>query len=136
MARVDFITGLHTSTKRDYLGRVTSDDKAACAEVAIKYGKDYWDGDRKYGYGGYKYDGRWKPVAEKIVEHYKLKPDASILDVGCGKGFLLYEISRLLPKATVAGIDISEYGIQNAKEEIRPFLKSPVQTNCLSRQII
>jgi ubiquinone/menaquinone biosynthesis C-methylase UbiE len=98
-------------------------DKAECAEVAVRFGRDYWDGDRKYGYGGYRYDGRWRPVAEGMAEHYSLKPDARILDVGCGKGFLLYEFTQVLPQAQVAGIDISQYGIENAKEEVRPFLR-------------
>ncbi len=123
MAYVDFIMGLHKSTKRDYVQRVVEYDKAECAEVATKFGKDYWDGDRKYGYGGYKYDGRWRAIAEAMVKHYKLKPDAKILDVGCGKGFLLYEFMQVLPKAQVTGIDISSYGIENAKPEVKPFLQ-------------
>src|SRR5450432_2902882 len=115
MAYIDFITELHKSTKRDYVKRVMDHPKAKCAEVAIQYGKDYWDGERQYGFGGYTYDGRWAPVAKKLVDHYRLKPDCRILDVGCGKGFLLYELSRLLPKAQVSGIDISEYAIAHAK---------------------
>ena len=64
-------------------------------KVAKKYGVDYWDGNRKYGYGGYKYiPGRWKNVAIKIIEKFKLKNNSYILDVGCGKGFLLYEIKK------------------------------------------
>lgn len=123
MAYVDFIMKLHKSTKRDYLQRVNEFDKADCAEVAIKYGKDYWDGDRRYGYGGYRYDGRWKPVAEAMIKHYRLGPKSKILDVGCGKGFLLYEFKQLLPECEVAGIDISQYAIENAKEEVKPYLK-------------
>ena len=57
MTYIDFIGSLHTATRRDYLERVTSHDKAACAEIAIQFGKDYWDGDRQFGYGGYRYDG-------------------------------------------------------------------------------
>ncbi len=123
MAYIDFMTKLHTSTKRDYLKRVTEHDKAECAEIAIQYGKDYWDGERHLGFGGYHYDGRWRPVAEEMVKHYKLKAGASILDVGCGKGFLLYEFTQVLPDVKVAGIDISKYAIEHAKEEIKPFLK-------------
>lgn len=123
MAEVDFITALHKSTKRDYLGRVNAHDKAECAEVALQWGRDYWDGERHLGYGGYRYDGRWGPVAAAIAEHYRLPPDARILDVGCGKGFLLYEFTRVLPDAEVTGIDISEYAITHAKEEIKPRLQ-------------
>ena len=122
MAYVDFIVKLHTGTKRDYLERVVQHNKAKCAEVAIQYGKDYWDGDRMYGFGGYRYDGRWRPVAEDMARHYGLKAGDKILDVGCGKGFLLYEFTQAIPGVTVAGIDISQYAIDNAKEEVKPFL--------------
>lgn len=123
MAYIDFVSELHKSTKRDYIGRVVSDNKAECAVVAKRYGYDYWDGDRKYGYGGYHYDGRWKSVAEKIVRYYNLKPGQSVLDVGCGKAYLLYEISKLVPNLIVKGIDISQYALQNAKEEIKDNLQ-------------
>ncbi len=122
MAFVDFLSSHHNRTSRDYLARVTQVDKAACAEVAIQYGYDYWDGDRAFGYGGYVYDGRWYGVAERMARHYGLAEDARILDVGCGKGFLLYEFTRVLPRCTVAGLDISRYAIDNAKQEVRPRL--------------
>lgn len=123
MPRVDFIEKVHTSSKRDYLARVNEADKAHCAEVALRWDKDYWDGERRYGYGGYRYDGRWRAVAEAMVKHYGLKPGASILDVGCGKGFLLYEFGQVLPGAKLAGLDVSRYALEHAKEEVRPFLK-------------
>lgn len=122
MAYLDFINRVHKSTKRNYLERVTQADKAECAELAVRFDRDYWDGDRKTGYGGYRYDGRWKVVAEEMTAHYRLPPDARILDVGCGKGFLLYDFTQVLPRAKVAGIDISEYALRNSKEEVRPFL--------------
>ena len=118
----NIITPLHKQTKRDYVGRMV-DDKIKCSEIARKYDYDYWDGNRKYGYGGYKYDGRWSVVAEKMIELYDLKNDAKILDVGCGKGFLLYELKKLLPEAEVVGIDISTYALMNAKDEIKPYLR-------------
>ena len=123
MAYIDFIGKLHTSTKRDYVQRVVDHDKAECAEVAIQWGKDYWDGDRRYGYGGMRYDGRWRSTAEAIAKHYGLKAGDKILDVGCGKAFLLYEFTQVVPGVQVAGLDLSVYGIENAKEEVRPFLK-------------
>jgi protein-L-isoaspartate(D-aspartate) O-methyltransferase len=119
---VEFITQLHTSTKRDYVGRVTEFPKGECAKVARQWGKDYWDGPRQYGYGGYKYDGRWRPVAEKMARHYGLKAGDKILDIGCGKAFLLYEFTQVVPGIEVAGLDISEWGINDAKEEIRDKL--------------
>jgi len=123
VANVDFVTRVHTATTRNYLTRVVEDDKAACSEVALQWGKDYWDGDRRYGYGGFRYDGRWRGVAEQMVRHYGLRPGASILDVGCGKGFLLYEFTQVLRGAEVAGLDISEYAIAHAKEEVKAFLR-------------
>lgn len=122
MAYVDFISKLHKKTQRDYVRRVVEADKAECAAVAKKFGREYWDGDRKYGYGGYTYDGRWRVVAEEMAAHYNLQPGQKVLDVGCGKGFLLYELTQVVPGIEVAGIDISQYAIDNAKEEIRPYL--------------
>ena len=122
MAYIDFVSDLHKATKRDYLGRVNEADKADCAIVAKQYGYDYWDGDRKYGYGGYKYDGRWHSVAEKMAEYYRLKSGMKILDVGCGMAHLLYEFTQVVPGVEVTGFDISEYAIEHAKEEIRDRL--------------
>lgn len=123
MPYVDFISPLHKKTKRDYLARVNEFPKAEAARIACEFGKDYWDGDRKVGYGGMKYDGRWRVVAENMVKHYGLKPGDKILDIGCGKSFLLYEFTQVLPGVEVRGLDISAYGIENAKEEVRPFLQ-------------
>jgi len=103
---LNIVTGLHKKTKRDYLGRMT-DDKIACSKIARRYDKDYWDGQRRFGYGGYIYDGRWETVVRQLIENYKLPKDARILDVGCGKGYLLYEFKKLLPHAYVRGFDIS-----------------------------
>ena len=118
---VNIINLLHKNTKRQYLPRM-QDDKVHCMEVAKKYDQDYWDGDRRYGYGGYKYDGRWKPVAQRIIDTYQLSEDAKILDVGCGKAFLLYELHKFLPNAEICGFDISEHGIADAPEKIRKNL--------------
>jgi SAM-dependent methyltransferase len=122
MAYVDFIMQLHNSTARNYLERVVDYDKAECATVAKQFGKDYWDGDRRYGYGGYRYDGRQRPMAEEMARHYDLKPGDKILDVGCGKGFLLYEFTQVVPGVEITGIDVSQYALDNSKEEVKPFL--------------
>lgn len=115
------VTPLHKRTTRDYLARMV-DDKIHCMGVAKQYGFDYWDGDRRYGYGGYSYDGRWEPVARKLIETYGLTDSSRILDVGCGKAFLLYEIRKLLPGCEITGFDSSQYAIANAKPEIRDRL--------------
>lgn len=119
MAYVDFVSGLHSATKRDYISRVISDNKAECAKVAKEYGYDYWDGDRKYGYGGYRYDGRWRSVAQKLADYYHLKSGQRVLDVGCGMAHLLYELTQVVSGIVVDGIDISQYALEHAKEEIR-----------------
>ena len=119
MAYIDFVSELHKSTKRDYIGRITSADKAECAKIAKEYGYDYWDGDRKYGYGGYRYDGRWRSVARRLAEHYQLKPGQKVLDIGCGMAHLLYELTQEVPGLVVKGIDISQYALEHAKEEVR-----------------
>lgn len=123
MAFVDFVTRVHAPTKRDYVSRVTSVDKAQVAEKALKYDLDYWDGDRDVGYGGYHYDGRWRAVADAMVDHYGIKAGDRILDVGCGKGFLLYEFTQVVPGVEVAGLDISAYAIANAKDEVKDCLQ-------------
>lgn len=116
----DFVTKLHTGTNRDYLARMV-DDKVHCMLKAKEYEADYWDGDRRYGYGGYRYmPGRWKPVAQAMIDAYGLKPGARILDVGCGKAYLLYELAQL--GMDVHGFDISRHGLADAKEEIRDTL--------------
>jgi len=119
---LNIITSLHKKSPRKYIERM-NDDKVYCSEKAREYGAEYWDGDRRFGYGGYKYDGRWEAVAKAFIGQYRLPDKAKILDVGCGKGFLLYEFKKLLPEATIIGIDVSDYALQNAKEEVKPFIK-------------
>ena len=119
---VSITTALHESSNREYLPRMV-DDKANCMIIAKQYEKDYWDGDRRYGYGGYSYmAGRWKPVAEALIQNYSLTNESSVLDVGCGKGYLLFELKLLLPGLRVAGLDISEHGLADAPKEIKDSL--------------
>jgi SAM-dependent methyltransferase len=119
--KLELFTPLHRRTKRNYIERMVN-DKVHCMIKAKEYEFDYWDGDRKYGYGGYKYDGRWKSVAEQLIKIYGLKPNAKILDVGCGKAHLLYELKLLLPQAELVGFDISKHGLADAPEGIRSSL--------------
>jgi len=118
----NFVTPLHTSTTRDYLTRMI-DEKVHCMKISKQYDKDYWDGDRRYGYGGYKYmPGRWKPVAEQLINTYNLTSNSKVLDIGCGKGYLIHEIKLLIPDIDIIGIDSSSYALVHAKDEIKPFL--------------
>lgn len=112
---------LHKKTQRKYIDRMV-DEKIHCMEKAKEYEFDYWDGDRKYGYGGYKYDGRWEPIAKDLIEEYSLTNESKILDVGCGKAFLLYELKKLLPGIKVKGFDISHHALKEAKEEVKEEL--------------
>lgn len=132
MAEIDFMSALHKSTKRDYLARVNDPEfpKAKAAELAKKFDFDYWDGDRRICYGGYRYmEGRWEKVARAMAEHYQLPENAKILDIGCGKGFLLYDFLKVLPNAEIYGIDSSSYALNNSKEEIRDRLSLGNATN-------
>src|SRR5438105_4876400 len=110
---VNFIAPNHNRTKRNYV-RVPLEEKPACAEIAKKFEKDYWDGDRKHGYGGYRYDGRWVDFAKRLIDHYKLTNSSKILDIGCGKAFQLLALHKLLPGAKVVGIDVSRYALETA----------------------
>lgn len=92
--------------------------------MARSFDREFFDGDRLNGYGGYCYHPRfWQKTVERIRDYYGLAPNASILDVGCGKGFMLHDFRTLMPMATVAGVDISSYAIENAMEGMKPFLR-------------
>ena len=122
MAYIDFLSLVHKATKRDYLARVNDPEfpKAKAAELAKQWGHDYWDGDRRINYGGYKYmEGRWEKVARAMADHYRIKPGDKILDVGCGKGFLMFDWTKVVPGVEMYGIDISTYAIDNIKEEMK-----------------
>lgn len=91
--------------------------------LAMRFGREYFDGTRQQGYGGYVYNGWFKPVVARFIEHYQLPANASVLDVGCAKGFMLYDFMQALPAGRVAGIDISEYAISQAMSEVKPFVQ-------------
>ena len=132
MSEIDFMSVLHKSTHRDYLARVNDTEfpKAKAAELAKKFDFDYWDGDRRICYGGYSYlEGRWEKIARAMNDHYKLPRNPKILDIGCGKGYLLYDFLKVVPEAEIYGIDISSYAIQNSKPEVRDRLHFGSATN-------
>jgi cyclopropane fatty-acyl-phospholipid synthase-like methyltransferase len=86
--------------------------------LAMKFGIEYFDGTREQGYGGYRYDGRWIPIAEDIVDHFRLKAGDRLLDVGCGKGFLVKDLMKVCPGLEVFGLDVSDYAVTNCEPEV------------------
>ena len=91
-------------------------------EIAKRFGREYFDGDRGQGYGGYRYDGRWVPIAERMRDFYGLAAGDLILDVGCAKGFLLHDLRAVIPGVHVAGLDVSAYAVERAMDDVRPFV--------------
>jgi len=116
MAEVDLLRSL-PATKRNIQKRLDGKDLAVVA-VAKQFGEMYWDGPREYGYGGYSYDGRWRSVARDIIEHFDLKAGQKVLDVGCGKGFLVKDLMLECPGLEVFGVDISGYALEMAPKEL------------------
>lgn len=113
----------YPKTKRDVSARgasKTEEDRA----IARQFGKEFFDGDRKTGYGGFSYQARfWQPVIPTFKEHFGLGEKSSVLDVGCAKGFMLHDMKELIPGIEVSGIDVSDYAIENAYPTVRPHLK-------------
>lgn len=112
---VDLLRSLPKKTTRNVAARKAS--KTANRELALKFGREYFDGTREQGYGGYRYDGRWVPVARDIVAHFGLRPGDKVLDVGCAKGFLVKDLMAVRPGLEVFGVDISEYALLNCEPE-------------------
>lgn len=113
---VNLLRALPQKTKRNVTARKAA--KAENREIALKFGREYFDGPREQGYGGYHYDGRWVPVARDIVAHFDLKPGDRVLDVGCAKGFLVKDLLAACPGLEVFGLDISEYALMHCEPEV------------------
>ncbi len=112
------IQSIHRSTSRDYLARMVK-EKPARVEIAKRFDREFFDGDRAHGYGGYRYDGRWRPVAQRLVSEYGLAKGARVLDVGCGKGFLLRDFRELRSDLDVRGFDVSSYAVGHAEDAVK-----------------
>lgn len=114
MAEVELLKALPKG-KRNVKARETAKTEEHI-RISREYGEMYFDGPREYGYGGYWYDGRWKPVAQDIIDHFGLKPGDRVLDVGCAKGFLVKDLLALGIDAY--GIDISRYALMHCEPEV------------------
>jgi SAM-dependent methyltransferase len=119
MAEIDLMDR-YPKTKRPITERSQASEEDRV--LARRFGREYFDGTRQQGYGGYVYNGWFKPVVQRFIEHYRLRPDAAVLDVGCAKGFMLHDFKEALPRCTVAGIDISEYATSEALPDVKPFI--------------
>lgn len=98
---------------------VTEEDRT----ISRKFGKEYFDGERKHGYGGFSYHPRfWTETVKLFKEYYKLQENSQILDIGCGKGFMIKDFLTLLPKARIEGIDISDYAIEHAHPDVKDYV--------------
>jgi ubiquinone/menaquinone biosynthesis C-methylase UbiE len=116
MAEVDLLRRL-PKTKRDIRARFLAKTEERVA-IACEFGETYFDGRREYGYGGYRYDGRWIPVAEDIIRHFGLKAGNRVLDVGCAKGFLVKDLMKVCPGLEAFGLDVSEYALTHCEREV------------------
>ena len=113
----------YPKTKRNLEERVASKTEAD-RSIARQFGREFFDGDRNHGYGGYNYSARfWQPVVPSFQSHWGLSKDSSLLDVGCAKGFMIFDLTQLIPGINVKGIDISEYAIANAVEDMKPHVQ-------------
>jgi ubiquinone/menaquinone biosynthesis C-methylase UbiE len=118
----------YPKSKRDLSGRLESKSETV-RTIARKFGKEFFDGDREHGYGGFNYHSRfWQPVIPDFIRHFDLNESSSLLDIGCAKGFMLYDLLRALPQINARGVDISKYAIEHAKEEVKPLLSKACAT--------
>lgn len=115
MAEINLLSR-YPKSKRNVKARVGNKEENRA--LAMKFGQEYFDGTREQGYGGFRYDGRWIPIAEDIVRHFSLKSGHRVLDVGCAKGFLVKDLMKVCPGLEVFGIDISEYAVMNCEPEV------------------
>lgn len=98
----------------------TAEDRA----LARRFDKEFFDGERRQGYGGYTYNPRfWQPAIPAFQRHFGLTAESSVLDVGCAKGFMMHDIAELIPEITVKGIDVSGYAIENAIDDMKPHVR-------------
>ena len=122
MGREIDLLAKYPKAKRDLEERAAGKTEEQRA-IARKFGEEFFDGDRNTGYGGFSYAPRfWQPVIPTFVQHWGLTANSSLLDVGCAKGFMLYDLRMAVPGVTVAGVDISSYAVEKGMHGVRQFL--------------
>ena len=122
MKKLNFFNEYHKSSKRNYLSRMNA-NKPKFMVLSKKYSYDYWDGSRKTGYGGYNFiENYWDKMAKNIIKKFKLKNNSKILDIGCGKGYLLQAIFKENPNIKIFGCDVSKYALKNSHKEVKKKL--------------
>ncbi len=117
MREINLLAKLPRGKKRDVNARASAKSDEII-RISREYGFHYFDGPREYGYGGYRYDGRWVPIAEDMVKHFDLRPGDRVLDVGCAKGFLVKDFMKACPGLEAFGLDISRYALMNCEPEV------------------
>ena len=120
MKEIDLLSNYPVLKKR----YVSKNSRTIKNRITASYrDKNFYDGKRNDGYGGFKYDGRWKVIAKKFFDIYRLKSNAKILQIGSDKGFLLQDIKEIYPKSKVRGIEVSDYAIKHTNKKIKKFIQ-------------
>ena len=121
MPEVNILAGYPKPTGPRFVGRNMRTIKHRL--TAVERGKNFFDGDRNFGYGGFNYDGRWLPIADRIVKHYGLKDSSRVLHLNCEKGFLLNDLKQVKPSLEIFGTENSDYAIKHAMDEVKNSIR-------------
>ena len=121
MPEVNILAGYPQPTEPRFVGRNMR--KIDHRLIAVERDENFFDGDRNFGYGGFNYDGRWLPIADRIVKHYGLKDSSRVLHLNCEKGFLLNDLKQVKPTLQIFGTENSDYAIEHAMDDVKTRIK-------------
>ena len=123
MSEINLMARYPKSNRNKDLFQRISEKTETNRKIARMFEKEFFDGDRKYGYGGYSYNSKYfTGVVEDMRDYYGLTSESKVLDIGCAKGFMLFDFKKIIPGITIRGIDISNYAIENAIPEIKEYV--------------